>query len=149
LADRSLTIKFKTLLAMKKIFFAIVMFSLGIVSVQAQYGPRPNHNSGYNDRYDRNNRDINRNVFVLKKQAREQIAEGIRRGSLNSREANSLMKQYDKIDHRAAKLTDRRGRISERDARALRDDLHRLMADTRRLTDHHSDRWANGRNQRY
>lgn len=137
---------------MKKIFFAIVMFSLGIVSVQAQYGPRPNHNSGYNDRYDRNDRhdrDANRDVHVLKRQARQEIAEGIRRGSLNSREANALMKQYDRLDHRAAKLTDRRGRISERDARMLREDLHRLMADTRRLTDHRSDRWANGRNQRY
>jgi hypothetical protein len=131
---------------MKKIFFAIVMFSLGIVSVQAQYGPRPNHGPVYNDRYDR---DANRDVHVLKRQAREQIAEGIRRGTLNSREANSLMKQYDRLDHRAAKLTDRRGRISERDARALRDDLHRLMADTRRMSDHRSDRWANGRNQRY
>ncbi|NIJ54806.1 hypothetical protein [Dyadobacter arcticus] len=150
---------------MKKILIAAAIFALGFTSVSAQYGPRNNDR----DRYDDNRNDGYRNdgdrrdegyrndghrrqpmsdINYLQREARQQIASGIQRGTLSSREANALMAQYERIESRERKYS-HHGRVSPREARILREDLERLMADTRRLSSRRGDHWARDRRNRY
>ena len=132
---------------MKKILFAAVVVALGFTSASAQYGPRHNDRDRYDNRDDYREdyrrgpmSDINR----MQREARQQIANGVQRGTLTSREANALMAQYERIEDRERKYS-HRGRVSQREARILREDLQRLMADTRRMSDRRGDHWARDR----
>ncbi|MCE6991725.1 hypothetical protein [Dyadobacter sp. CY323] len=128
---------------MKKILFAAVVVAVGFTSASAQYGPRHDDRDRYENRDDYRRgpmTDINR----MQREARQQIATGVQRGTLTSREANALMAQYERIEDRERKFS-HRGRVSPREARILREDLQRLMADTRRMSDRRGDHWARDR----
>lgn len=135
---------------MKKILFAAAIFVLGFTSVQAQYDSRYDNRSnrhnndryGYNQPGDGRNSDINR----LQRSVREEISVGIRRGTLNAREASALMHQYDRIEVMQRKFSSR-GRLSNREERILRGELQNLMTDTQRLSSRRHDNWARGRNR--
>lgn len=126
---------------MKNILLAIGILALGFTSASAQYGPRYDSRGGYQGEY---RRERPSEINHLQREARQQIATGIQRGRLSSREANALMSQYERIEAKERKFS-RHGRLSSRETRMLRDDLHRLMADTRRLSDRRGDNWARGR----
>lgn len=135
---------------MKKILFAAAFLAFGFTTAQAQYDSRYDNRGG---RYDnRSNRhpgpDDERNfdINMLQRQVREEISVGIRRGTLNSREASGLMHRYDRIEIMQRKFNSR-GRLSHRETRILREDLERLMVDTRRMSSHRNDSWARGRNR--
>jgi hypothetical protein len=123
---------------MKKILFAAALVLIGFSSVSAQYGPR--HDGRPRGAHYRGGSEINH----LQREARQQIANGIHRGTLTSREANALMSQYERIEAREQKYS-RHGRLSPRETRMLREDLERLMADTRRLSSRKGDHWARDR----
>ena len=135
---------------MKKILFTAAIFVLGFTSVQAQYDSRYDNRSnrhnndryGYNQPGDGRNSDINR----LQRSVREEISVGIRRGTLNAREASALMYQYDRIEVMQRKFSSR-GRLSNREERILRGELQNLMTDTQRLSSRRHDNWARGRNR--
>lgn len=130
---------------MKKILFAAAVLALGFTSASAQYGPRYDSR----DRYDHSDRSRHGNdINYMQRQARQQIAQGVQRGTLNSREANALMSQYERIEARERKYS-HRGRLSPREARIIRQDLERLMADTQRLSSRRGDGWARERRHRY
>ncbi|TLV03680.1 hypothetical protein [Dyadobacter luticola] len=144
---------------MKKILFAAAILALGFTSASAQYGPGRGdgrYNDGrYNDgrgdgRYEQGGYRGNpgSDINYLQRQARQQIADGIQRGTLSSREANALMAQYERIEAQEYKYS-RHGRISHREARFLRENLERLMADTQRLSSRRGDNWARDRRHRY
>jgi hypothetical protein len=136
---------------MKKILFAATILAFGFTTASAQYGSR------YDDR-DRNHgeyrdRDGHRggrmsDINFLQREARQQIAAGVQRGTLTSREASALMNEYDRIEARERRYS-HRGRVSPREARVLREDLERLMANTRRMSDRRGDHWARDRRNRY
>ena len=131
---------------MKKIFFA-AMLALGFTSAFAQYGATPHSERGdrrHNEYRQRGGSEIN----YLQREARQQIAAGINRGTLSRREANALMNRYERIEARERDFS-HRGRLSPREARILREDLERLMADTRRMSDRRGDGWARDRRDRY
>jgi hypothetical protein len=140
---------------MKKILFVAAVLALGFTTAQAQYDPRyDNRNDRHeNDRdYNRSNRDYepgrgrNSDIDRLQRQVREDISIGIRRGTLNSREASALMHQYDRIEGMQRKFSSR-GRLSNRETRILTGELERLMADTNRMSSRRGDNWARGRNR--
>jgi Spy/CpxP family protein refolding chaperone len=126
---------------MKNILLAIGILTLGFSAASAQYGPRHDNRGGYQNEY---RRERPSEINHLQREARQQIATGIQRGRLSSREANALMNQYERIEAKERKYS-RHGRLSPRETRILRDDLHRLMADTRRLSERRGDNWARGR----
>ncbi|WP_031527514.1 hypothetical protein [Dyadobacter crusticola] len=130
---------------MKKILFAAAVLVLGFSSANAQYGPHYDTRGDYHNSQ-RNGRgsDINH----LQREVRQQIAMGVERGTLSSREANALMVQYERIEAREQRFS-HRGRLSPREARIIREDLQRLMADTRRMSSRRGDHWARERRQRY
>lgn len=142
---------------MKKIFFAAAILAFSFTGAYAQYP----HNDRYDNRdYDNreyNNRDrYNDNyrqngsseIGYLQREVRQEISKGIQRGTLNSREANGLMSQYERIEAMERKFS-HRGRLSPRESRILREDLERLMADTRRMSSRRGDHWARDRRNRY
>jgi hypothetical protein len=130
---------------MKKILVAIAFLTFGFTGVQAQYDSRydgrrdhrANHRSG--DVGERNS-EIN----MMQRRVRDEISTGVRRGTLSSREASHLMRQYDRIEIMQRKFNSR-GRISNREERILHNDLESLMAETRRLSSRRHDNWARGR----
>lgn len=132
---------------MKKILFVAAILAFGFTDASAQYG-----------RYDRNHGDVYRNsprqqhdfgVNSLQREARQQIASGIQRGSLNSREAAILMNEYDRIADRERRYSSH-GRLSPREARKLTNDLERLMAETRQMSNRRGgDNWARSPRGRY
>lgn len=131
---------------MKKIFFA-AMLALGFTSAFAQYGATPRSERGdrrHNEYRHRSGSEIN----YLQREARQQIAVGINRGTLSRREANMLMNRYERIEARERDFS-HRGRLSPRETRILREDLERLMADTRRMSDRRGDGWARDNRGRY
>ena len=139
---------------MKKIFFAAAILALSFTGASAQY------HSDDRDRYDNrdyNNRDRYNNDYrqdrtsdigYLQREVRQEISAGIQRGTLNSREANALMSQYERIEAMERKFS-HRGRLSPRESRILREDLERLMADARRMSSRRGDHWARDRRNRY
>jgi hypothetical protein len=133
---------------MKKILFAAAILAFGFTTASAQYDSRHadrdrNHNEYRDDRRGGHMSDIN----FLQREARQQIATGVQRGTLTSREANALMNEYDRIEARERRYS-HRGRVSPREARVLREDLERLMANTRRMSDRRGDHWARDRRYR-
>jgi fructosamine-3-kinase len=87
-------------------------------------------------------------VNDMQREARQQIAVGIERGTLNPREASALMHEYERIEARERKLS-RRG-LSPREERDLIQDLRRLMAETRSMSSRrHGDNWARNPRGRY
>jgi hypothetical protein len=131
---------------MKKIFFAALL-ALGFTSASAQYGATPHSERGgrrHSEYRERGNSEIN----YLQREARQQIAAGINRGTLSSREANALLNRYERIEARERDFS-HRGRLSPRESRILREDLERLMADTRRMSDRRGDGWARDNRGRY
>ncbi len=130
---------------MKKILFAAAILALGFTTASAQYDPRYDNRDRQHGEY-RGGRmtDIN----YLQREARQQIAAGVQRGTLTSREASALMNEYERIEARERRFS-HRGRVSPREARILREDLERLMANTRRLSDRRGDHWARDRRNRY
>lgn len=142
---------------MKKILFAAAILALGFTSASAQYDSRYNdrdrNQSEYRDHSEYRDRDGHRgghmsDINFLQREARQQIAAGVQRGTLTSREANALMNEYDRIEARERRYS-HRGRVSPREARVLREDLERLMASTRRMSDRRGDHWARDRRNRY
>ena len=132
---------------MKKILFAAAILALGFSEASAQYGPR--YDSRDRDRYENDHRNGRTSeVNHLQREARQQIATGIQRGTLSSREASVLMDQYERIEARERKFS-HRGRLSPRESRMLQNDLERLMAETRRLSSRRGDSWARERRNRY
>ncbi|MCE7063963.1 hypothetical protein [Dyadobacter sp. CY326] len=130
---------------MKKIFFAVAFIALGFTSASAQYSTR--HSS--RDRYQGEHRQGGSSeINYLQREARQQIAAGIQRGSLSSREANALMSRYERIEERERDYS-HRGRLSNKESRILREDLERLMADTRRMSERRGEGWARDRRDRY
>jgi uncharacterized protein YxeA len=138
---------------MKKILFVAAVLALGFSSAYAQYGPRYDSRDAYHhddrDGYRDNNRggrgsDIN----YMQREARQQIAAGVQRGTLTSREANLLMSRYERIEAQEHSFS-HRGRLSPREARIIREDLQRLMADTRQMSSRRGDHWARERRHRY
>jgi hypothetical protein len=133
---------------MRKILFVAAILTLGLTSANAQYGPR-------NDRYDhRDNRPSYDNrpaygdgrsseINFMQREVRQEISSGIRSRRLTPREANVLMREYERIEHLERKFSNR-GRLSNRENRILKEDLRRLMANTRRLSSSRGDNWARG-----
>ncbi|SEI75681.1 hypothetical protein SAMN04487995_2049 [Dyadobacter koreensis] len=131
---------------MKKILFVAAILAFGFTNASAQYG------------YDRGRGDVYRNspreqrdfgVNSLQREARQQIAAGIQRGTLNSREAAILMNEYDRIADRERRYSSH-GRLSPKEARKLTNDLERLMAETRQMSHRRGgDNWARSPRGRY
>ncbi|MCE7059542.1 hypothetical protein [Dyadobacter sp. CY343] len=136
---------------MKKILFAVALLAFGFTSASAQYGPRHDSRDRYDnrDRYDHSARNRGgSDINYMQRQARQQIAQGVERGTLNSREANALIGQYERIEARERSFS-RRGRLSPRESKIIRHDLERLMADTQRLSSRRGEGWARERRNRY
>ncbi|WAC12794.1 hypothetical protein [Dyadobacter pollutisoli] len=136
---------------MKKILFAAAILALGFTSASAQYDSRYNdRDRSHNEYRDHDGHRGGRmsDINFLQREARQQIAAGVQRGTLTSREANALMNEYDRIEARERRYS-HRGRVSPREARVLREDLERLMANTRRMSDRRGDHWARDRRNRY
>jgi hypothetical protein len=133
---------------MKKILFVAAILALGFTNASAQYGGRDRDYRGDDHRDNpREYRDYG--INGLQREAREQISMGIRRGSLNSREAAILMNEYDRIAEREQRYSSH-GRLSHREARKLTEDLERLMADTRNMSHRRGgDGWARNPRGRY
>lgn len=135
---------------MKKILFAAAFIAFGFTSASAQYygqGRDRDYNRG--DVYRDGPRDYRGSmVNDLQRQARQQIAVGIERGTLNPREASALMHEYERIEARERKFS-HRGRLSPREERILMQDLERLMADTRSMSSRRNDNWARNPRGRY
>ena len=139
---------------MKKILFAAAFIAFGFTSASAQYNGR---DRDYDRDYNRNHGEVYRNnprdsrgylVNDLQRDARQQIAIGIDRGTLNPREASALMHEYERIEARERKMS-RRG-LSPREERDLIQDLKRLMAETRSMSSRrHGDNWARNPRGRY
>jgi Spy/CpxP family protein refolding chaperone len=138
---------------MKKILFAAAILAFGFTSASAQYDSRYDDRDRNNSEYHDRDRDGHRggrmtDINFLQREARQQIAAGVQRGTLSSREASALMNEYDRIEARERRYS-HRGRVSPREARVLREDLERLMANTRRMSDRRGDHWARDRRNRY
>jgi len=132
---------------MKKIFFVAAILAFGFTNASAQYGRGPGNDR---DNYRNNPREYREyGVNGLQREAREQIAIGIKRGTINSREAAALMDEYDRIAERERRFSDR-GRLSPRETRKLTEDLERLMARTSHLSNRRDgDHWARNPRGRY
>jgi len=139
---------------MKKIFFAAAVLALSFTGASAQYqhNDRDRYDNRDYDNRDRYNNDYRNDrsseISYLQREARQEISKGIQRGTLDSREANVLMSQYDRIEAMERKFS-HRGRLSPRETRMLRQDLERLMADTRRMSNRRGEHWARDRRNRY
>jgi hypothetical protein len=143
---------------MKKILIVAAFIAFGFTNASAQYNNGHDRNGGYDrDRdynrgevYRDNSRD-NRGGYIvndLQRDARQQIAIGVERGTLNPREASALMHEYERIEARERKFS-RRG-LSSREERDLIQDLRRLMAETRSMSSRrHGDNWARNPRGRY
>ena len=131
---------------MKKILFAVALLALAFTNASAQYSSTEHSDRGR--RHTEYRRGGGSDINYLQREARQQIAAGINRGTLSSREANALMNRYERIEAREQAFS-RRGRLSGRETRILREDLQRLMADTRRMSDRRGDGWAREHIGRY
>jgi hypothetical protein len=134
---------------MKKILFVAAIIAFGFTTnASAQYGGRDrDHRGGDYRNNPREYRDYG--VNGLQREVRAQISEGIRRGSINSREAAILMNEYDRIAERERRYS-AHGRLSPRETRKLTSDLERLMAETRQMSQRRGgDGWARNPRGRY
>lgn len=133
---------------MKKILFVAAILAISFTGVNAQYGPRNDHDPYRNRDYNypnRSNHDGNSEINYMQREAREKISDGVRSRRLSRREASMLMREYERIEARERGFS-RRGRLSPRETRIIREDLRKLMADTHQLS-RRGDGWA--RDDRY
>lgn len=133
------------------------ILALGFTTANAQYDSRHDnrdnrdyenrdnrHDDNYNSPQYPNGRDSE--INYLQREARQKIDAGIQRRALSPREADVLMREYQRIKGMEMRFSNH-GRLSHRETKILRNELERLMVDTQRLSNRGGDNWARGRNR--
>ena len=124
---------------MKKLFFLILMAATCVgTAASAQYASTNRYDNnwnskyGHNDRYERgsdryrNTRTDNSMINALQREVREDIADGIVRGTINSREAQRLLSIAEQIEIKEDRFT-RNGRLTDRESNEIKGDLRELQ----------------------
>lgn len=125
---------------MKKLFFLILMAATCVsIAATAQYAANDrygndrynNSKTGQNSKYGRSDdnygrsRSDNSMINALQREVREDIAEGIIRGTIDSREAQRLLSIAEQIELKENRYV-RNGRLTQRESEDIKEDLMSL-----------------------
>ncbi|MGR3809950.1 hypothetical protein [Jiulongibacter sp. NS-SX5] len=117
---------------MKKLFAVIVLSLFFVGTTNAQYPVnRSQARNGYSKNYSkgyttaRSARGVAGKINVMQREARERIADGIVRGTINSSEAARLLSVAERIEMKENRML-RNGRMTNNEFRELENDLIKL-----------------------
>jgi hypothetical protein len=115
---------------MKKLMMIIALTVFGFATVNAQNGSRNYPGKDTRNRVQNNARGVHK-INSYQREARENIANGILDGSINSREARKLLEIAERIEIKENRFL-RNGHLTRNETRTLERDLGNLNKQIRR-----------------